>query len=99
MKYMGTTWAHMGTSIVASFLASLVECVEALTVVLAVGSVRGWRSALAGSATAIAVLLAIVDETGSVVVACIHAVLCRDADPVGARRIPFHLLLLSWRIL
>ena len=65
MKYMGTTWAHMGTSIVASFLASLVECVEALTVVLAVGSVRGWRSALAGSATAIAVLLAIVAALGT----------------------------------
>lgn len=65
MKYMGTTWAHMGTSIVASFLASLVECVEALTVVLAVGSVRGWRSALTGSATAIAVLLVIVAVLGT----------------------------------
>jgi hypothetical protein len=27
-------WAHVGPSIVASFLTSLVECVEALTVVL-----------------------------------------------------------------
>ena len=39
----------------ASFLASLVECVEALTVVLAVGSVRGWRSALVGSAAAVGI--------------------------------------------
>ena len=39
---------RLGTTLVAAFLASLVECVEALTVVLAVGSVRGWRSALAG---------------------------------------------------
>jgi len=39
---------RMGTTLVAAFLASLVECVEALTVVLAVGSVRGWPSALAG---------------------------------------------------
>ena len=62
---MGITWAHMGTSIVASFLASLVECVEALTVVLAVGSVRGWRSALTGSATAIAVLLIIIAALGT----------------------------------
>jgi uncharacterized membrane protein len=62
---MGTSWAHMGTSIVASFLASLVECVEALTVVLAVGSVRGWRSALTGSATAIAVLLIIIAALGT----------------------------------
>jgi uncharacterized membrane protein len=54
---MGAGWAHLGTSILASFLASLVECVEALTVVLAVGSVRGWRSALIGSAAAIALLL------------------------------------------
>jgi uncharacterized membrane protein len=62
---MGISWAHMGTSITASFLASLVECVEALTVVLAVGSVRGWRSALAGTATAIAVLLIIIAALGT----------------------------------
>jgi uncharacterized membrane protein len=55
----------MGTSILASFLASLVECVEALTVVLAVGSVRGWRSALTGSASAIAVLLIIIAAVGT----------------------------------
>jgi uncharacterized membrane protein len=59
-------WAHTGTSVVASFLASLVECVEALTVVLAIGSVRGWRSALIGSATAIGVLLVIVAALGTV---------------------------------
>ena len=45
---------RLGTTLVAAFLASLVECVEALTVVLAVGSVRGWRSALAGAAAALA---------------------------------------------
>ncbi|MDQ2834582.1 MAG: hypothetical protein M3Y50_12735 [Acidobacteriota bacterium] len=61
---MDFSWAHMGTSIVASFLASLVECVEALTVILAVGSVRGWRSALAGAGTAIAVLLVIIAVLG-----------------------------------
>jgi Ca2+/H+ antiporter, TMEM165/GDT1 family len=57
-------WAHIAPSIVASFLASLVECVEALTVVLAVGSVRGWRSALVGSATAIAILLLLIASLG-----------------------------------
>ncbi len=61
---MNISWAHISTSVTASFLASLVECVEALTVVLAVGSVRGWRSPLIGSATAIAVLLAIVAALG-----------------------------------
>ena len=45
-------WAHSGPSFVASFLACLVECVEALTVVLAVGSVRSWSGALSGSAAA-----------------------------------------------
>jgi uncharacterized membrane protein len=55
---MSASWAHLGTSIVASFLASLVEGVEALTVILAVGSVRGWRSALAGSFAALIILLA-----------------------------------------
>jgi uncharacterized membrane protein len=62
---MGISWAHIGTSVFASFLASLVECVEALTVVLAVGSVRGWRSALTGTATAIAVLLLIIAALGT----------------------------------
>jgi Ca2+/H+ antiporter, TMEM165/GDT1 family len=62
---MGIGWAHIGTSVIASFLASLVECVEALTVVLAVGSIRGWRSALIGSATAIAVLLIIIAALGT----------------------------------
>lgn len=58
-------WTHTAPSIVASFLASLVECVEALTVILAVGSVRGWRSTLAGSATAIAILLLLIASLGS----------------------------------
>jgi uncharacterized membrane protein len=49
---------------VASFLASLVECVEALTVVLAVGSVRGWRSALVGSAAAVGILLLLIAGLG-----------------------------------
>ena len=62
---MHSTWPHLWTSILASFLASLVECVEALTVVLAVGSVRGWRSALAGVATATLVLALIVVTLGS----------------------------------
>jgi uncharacterized membrane protein len=50
--------------LLAAFLAALVECVEALTVVLAVGSVRGWPSALAGTASALAVLAAIVAALG-----------------------------------
>ena len=36
--------------VLAAFLASAVEMVEALTIVLAVGVTRGWRSALIGVA-------------------------------------------------
>lgn len=57
---MSTGWAHLEISVGASFAASLVECVEALTVVLAVGSVRGWRSALTGVAAALGVLCVLV---------------------------------------
>ena len=55
---------RLGTTLVAAFLASLVECVEALTVVLAVGRVRGWRSALEGAAAALGLLAAIVAVLG-----------------------------------
>jgi uncharacterized membrane protein len=41
------------------FLASLVECVEALTIVLAVGSTRSWSSALGGAGAAGVVLAAL----------------------------------------
>ncbi len=44
----------------ASFLASTVEMVEALTIVLAVGITRGWRSALIGTGAALAVLALII---------------------------------------
>jgi Ca2+/H+ antiporter, TMEM165/GDT1 family len=59
-----TDIARLGTTVAAAFLASLVECVEALTVVLAVGSVRGWPSPLAGSAAALAVLSGVVAALG-----------------------------------
>lgn len=57
-------WTHAGPTFVAGFLASLVEFVEALTVVLAVGAVRGWRGALGGTGLALLVLLAIVLALG-----------------------------------
>jgi uncharacterized membrane protein len=55
---------HAGPSVLAAFLASLVEFVEALTVVLAVGAMRGWRSALGGSGLAMIVLLLLVIGLG-----------------------------------
>jgi uncharacterized membrane protein len=57
---MTVEWAHLWPTILAAFLASLVEFVEALTVVLAVGTVRGWRGALIGTGIALAVLTATV---------------------------------------
>jgi uncharacterized membrane protein len=45
-------WALIG----ATFVASAVESVEALTIILAVGVTRGWRSTLAGTLVALFVL-------------------------------------------
>ena len=42
-------WVQVRRPLGRAFLASAVECVEAATIVLAVGTVRGWRSALAGT--------------------------------------------------
>jgi Ca2+/H+ antiporter, TMEM165/GDT1 family len=62
---MSIMWTHAGPTILAAFLASLVEFVEALTVVLAVGSVRGWRGALSGTGVALLVLLVLIGVLGS----------------------------------
>jgi Ca2+/H+ antiporter, TMEM165/GDT1 family len=51
----------------ASFAASFVEAVEALTIVLAVGLARGWRPALAGAAAALAALALIVAALGPLI--------------------------------
>jgi uncharacterized membrane protein len=48
----------------AAFLASGVEMVEALTIVLAVGVTRSWRSALIGVGTALLALAAVVAALG-----------------------------------
>lgn len=54
------TWLHWSASSLAAFLASLVECVEALTIVLAVGITRGWRSALCGVVAGLTLLILLV---------------------------------------
>ena len=77
--------------VLAVFAASLVEMVEALTIVVAAGVSRGWRSALEGAAAAAVVLGVLVLAVG---VPLIHYV------PIDALRVVVGALLLvlglSW---
>src|SRR6266478_5500227 len=56
--------AHIGPAMTAAFLGSLVEAVEALTIVLAVATVRGWRPAGLGALGGLALLALIVVALG-----------------------------------
>ena len=56
--------SHTILIFLATFVASAVEAVEALTIVLAVGVVRGWRSTLIGVGAAAVVLAAVVAALG-----------------------------------
>src|SRR3954471_23001125 len=58
------TMMHDLLLVAASFLACAVEMVEALTIVLAVGVTRGWRSAIIGTVTALAALTVVVAALG-----------------------------------
>ena len=62
---MSGAWGLLG----ASFLASAVETVEAVTIVLAVGVTRGWRSASAGVVAALSALALLVAAIGPGLVA------------------------------
>ena len=70
----------------AAFLASAVEMVEALTIVLAVGVTRGWRSALAGVGAATMTLAVVVAVLGP----ALHQV------PIDALRLVVGFLLLAF---
>jgi len=54
------SWSMAAPAIASAFVASLVEVVEALTIVLAVVALRGWRPAIAGTLAALAALCAMV---------------------------------------
>src|SRR6478736_2941411 len=60
----GEVAMHSVLLVAAAFLASAVEMVEALTIVLAVGVTRGWRSAGWGVAAAVGGLVVIVAGLG-----------------------------------
>jgi len=77
-------WIHAGPTILAAFLASLVEFVEAFTIVLAAGTVRGWRGALTGVAAGLGALVLIVIAGGSVL----------DRFPLAELRLVIGVLLL-----
>ena len=78
-----TDWLHVGPTMATAFLASTVEAVEAMTVVLAAAIVR-IAPALAGSLAALAVLAIIVAVFGSAIAAI-------PRSPPGRRRtlLPF----------
>ena len=57
------SFSSLGTA-TASFLASAVEFVEALTIVLALGVTRGWRASLWGAVVALVILGAAVAVVG-----------------------------------
>ena len=68
------------------FVACAVEAVEALTIVMAVGTVRGWRSTLIGVAAASLVLLAVVAVLGPAL----------RVIPISALRVVVGVLLLTF---
>ncbi len=61
------SWATVGPALTAAFLGYLVEVVEAFTIVLAVGTVRGRRPAFVGTGAAgLAVLVLLMIVLGPV---------------------------------
>jgi Ca2+/H+ antiporter, TMEM165/GDT1 family len=59
-----TTWQLAAPAVSAAFFGSLVEAVEALTVVLAAAAVRGWRPAVLGAFAGLGSLALIVIASG-----------------------------------
>ncbi|HVS49721.1 MAG TPA: hypothetical protein VHJ99_12565 [Candidatus Dormibacteraeota bacterium] len=73
-----------GVVLLTTFLASSVEAIEMVIIVLGVGATRGWRSALIGAAAGFAVLTVIVAVLG----------LALSAIPIGPLRVLVGALLL-----
>jgi len=57
-------WSTAAPSIGAAFAASLVEVVEAFTIILAVAALRGWKPAVLGTLAALAILAGIILTLG-----------------------------------
>ncbi len=84
-------------TVLSSFIASAVEFVEALTVVLAVGVTRQWRSTLLGAGAALVVLIALVAGLGLTIATLVPIELLRLI--VGAVLIVYGLQWLTKAIL
>src|SRR5438445_9698551 len=80
MRKMTSLWAVR----ITTFLASAVEAIEMVTIVVGVGAARGWRSTLIGAASGFGVL--------AVVVAILGAAL--SVVPIGPLRLVIGALLL-----
>lgn len=81
-------WYTATPAIGSAFLASVVEIVEAFTIILAVATLRGWRPAVLGTAAALAVLAAIVLALGPLL----------DRVPLHALQLVIGVLLLLFGI-
>jgi len=79
-----SNWSTIAPAITAAFLASLVEVVEAFTIVLAVATVRRWRPAITGTAAGLAALTLIVVVFGPAI----------DRIPFGVLKVAIGVLLL-----
>ncbi len=75
---------HAGSAVTAAFLAAMVEAVEAMTIVLAVAVVRGWRPAGLGAGAGLALLALIVLALGPLL----------DRAPLAVLQIAIGILLL-----
>jgi uncharacterized membrane protein len=53
------SWSAIATAVTAAFLASMVEAVEAFTIVLAAATLRGWRPAALGTTAGLGLLAGI----------------------------------------
>ncbi len=81
-------WSTAAPAIGSAFLASVVEIVEAFTIILAVATLRGWRPAVLGTAAALAVLAAVVLSLGPLL----------DRVPLHALQLVIGVLLLLFGI-
>jgi uncharacterized membrane protein len=78
------SWSVAAPAIGAAFLASVVEVVEAFTIVLAVATLRGWRPAVLGTGAGLGLLAGIVVLLGPLL----------DRVPITALQLTVGILLL-----